>query len=323
MCSRVLLTGESGVVVTGRSMDWMTPTGTNLWVLPAGAERDGATAARPFAWTARHGSVVASMYDIATVEGVNDAGLAAHALYLDSSRYPVRDASFPGMSMSVWTQYVLDSFATVAEAVAVLADPPFQVRPITLPDGTPAPGHLALSDRTGDSAVVEYIDGRPVVHHGPAYRVMTNDPPYDAQLALSAYWEQIGGGAMLPGTERPADRFVRAGYYLSQCAPTADGDSAMAAVFAIVRNVSVPMIASGPDAPNVAPTNWRSGVDHRELRYFWESTWQPNVFWVELARIDLSAGAPVRRLVAEDGPTRNGDCSHEFEPAEPFAFLVA
>jgi choloylglycine hydrolase len=39
---------------------------------------------------------------------------------------------------------------------------------------------------------------------------MTNSPTYDQQLALNRYWEQIGGTTMLPGTNRAADRFVRA-----------------------------------------------------------------------------------------------------------------
>ena len=37
---------------------------------------------------------------------------------------------------------------------------------------------------------------------GRQYRVRTNSPIYDEQLALNRYWEQIGGTVMLPGTNR-------------------------------------------------------------------------------------------------------------------------
>jgi len=37
--------------------------------------------------------------------------------------------------------------------------------------------HLAIEDASGDSAIVEYIGGKRVVHHGRQYSVMTNDPP--------------------------------------------------------------------------------------------------------------------------------------------------
>ena len=166
------------------------------------------------------------MYDRATVEGVNEDGLAAHALYLSASRYPDRDPTLPGMSVAAWTQYALDMFSSVAAAVDGLSDGSFQVANATLPGDEAATGHLSLADASGDSAILEYLDGRLVVHHGPEFQVMTNDPTYDQQLALCTYWDEVGGDAMLPGTERPADRFVRARHYL-QASPrppaTTDG----------------------------------------------------------------------------------------------------
>jgi penicillin V acylase-like amidase (Ntn superfamily) len=125
----------------------------------------------------------------------------------------------------------------------------------------------------------------------------------------------------LPGTERPADRFVRARYYLGGLAATGDLTRGIADVFGIVRNASVPAIRSTPEKPNVAPTLWRSAIDHRSLTYFWESTSQPNIFWVELDKLDLSVGASAARLIAEDGPTRSGEVSGAFVASEPFAFL--
>ena len=211
---------------------------------------------------------------------------------------------------------------SVAEAVEGLTTPPYGVVSPVLPGGHAATGHLALSDATGDSAIFEYLDGELVVHHGGDFTVMTNDPTYDQQLALCFYWDEVGGNAMLPGTERPADRFVRARYYLNGTTVTGDAALGLAEVFAIVRNVSVPMIQSTPDKPNVAPTLWRTAIDHRSLTYYWEGTNQPNLFWTELANLDLSPGAPTRRLEAEDGPTRAGEVSDDFVEAEPFLYLA-
>jgi penicillin V acylase-like amidase (Ntn superfamily) len=110
MCSRVLYVGEDGLVVTGRSMDWMIPTGSNIWALPAGLTRDGAAATNSLSWTSVHGSVITTMYDGVTIDGVNDAGLGANALYLSSATYPKRDPALPGLSVAAWTQYALDMF---------------------------------------------------------------------------------------------------------------------------------------------------------------------------------------------------------------------
>jgi penicillin V acylase-like amidase (Ntn superfamily) len=321
MCTRVLYVGQDDLVITGRSMDWMVPTGSNIWALPAGLTRDGAAAHNSFSWTSAHGSVVSTMYDGVTVDGVNDTGLGAHALYLSAAQYPKRDLAVPGLSVAAWTQYALDMFSSVAEAVEELADPPFGLVSPVLPGGHAATGHLALSDATGDSAIFEYLDGKLVIHHGSEFAVMTNDPTYDQQLALCDYWDQVGGNAMLPGTERPADRFVRARYYLNGSTLSGDAARGLAEVFAIVRNASVPMIQSTPDKPNVAPTLWRTAIDHRSLTYYWEGTNQPKVFWTELTKLDLSPGAPAKRLQAEDGPTRAGEVSTDFAEAEPFAYL--
>jgi penicillin V acylase-like amidase (Ntn superfamily) len=321
MCTRVLYVGQDGLVITGRSMDWVMPTGSNIWALPAGLTRDGAAAVNPFSWTSAHGSVVSTMYDGVTIDGINDAGLGANALYLSAADYPKRDPAVPGLSVAAWTQYALDMFSSVAEAVEGLTTPPFGLVSPLLPGGHAATGHLALSDATGDSAIFEYLGGELVVHHGAEFTVMTNDPTYDQQLALCAYWDEVGGNAMLPGTERPADRFVRVRYYLNGSTFTGDAARGLAEVFAIVRNASVPMIQSTPDKPNVAPTLWRTALDHQSLTYYWEGTNQPNVFWTELANLDLSPGAPIKRLEAEDGPTRAGEVSSDFVEAELFAYL--
>ena len=75
--------------------------------------------------------------------------------------------------------------------------------------------HLAITDETGNTAILEYLDGKLNIHEGKEYRVMTNSPRYEEQLA-NRYWEEIGGLVMLPGTNRASDRFVRASFYIKQ-----------------------------------------------------------------------------------------------------------
>jgi penicillin V acylase-like amidase (Ntn superfamily) len=51
---------------------------------------------------------------------------------------------------------------------------------------------------------------------------MTNSPTYDQQIALNEYWKLIGGTVMLPGTNRAADRFARASFYINATRQSAD-----------------------------------------------------------------------------------------------------
>ncbi|MGV0644722.1 linear amide C-N hydrolase [Mycolicibacterium sp. XJ2546] len=324
MCTRVVYLGTGERIVTGRSMDWKFEIGTNLWALPRGVTRTGQAGPDSATWTAKYGSVVATGYDICTTDGVNEAGLAANLLWLAESEYPSNTGDRPAVALSLWAQYVLDNFATVAEAVAALTATPLRVVTAEVPgQHRLATLHLAMSDATGDSAIVEYIDGEQVIHHGRQYQVMTNSPIFAKQLAITEYWQQIGGTVMLPGTNRAADRFVRASFYIDAVPKIADPLESVAVVMSVVRNVSVPYGITTADEPNISSTRWRTAVDHQALRYFFESALSPNTFWVELANLDFAEGAAAKRLNLGDGEKTvyAGDASARFEPAEPFAFL--
>ena len=223
-CTRAVYLGPQDTIITVRSMDWKSDMGSNLWAFPRGMERDGAAGANSIRWKSRYGSVVTSVFDAATADGMNEKGLVANMLYLAESEYdtPTAGDKRRPLCVSAWTQYVLDNFATVNEAVEAIKQEPFYVVPVSSPDGAAGTVHLAISDVTGDSAIFEYVAGKLVIHHSRDYQVMTNSPVYDQQLALNSYWQQIGGLAMLPGTNRAVDRFVRASYYINAIPKTAD-----------------------------------------------------------------------------------------------------
>ena len=331
-CTRVLYSGSEGTVITGRSMDWMKDNSPSIWVMPRGMERHGATGPNTIRWTSKYGSLVVSMYDIGTVDGINEKGLVANTLYLADSNYG-KSQGKPTLSIVAWAQYVLDHYASVNEAVVALRKEPFRIVAPRLPDGELAQGHLSISDPTGDSAIFEYIDGKLVIHHGKQYTVMTNEPSYDQQLALTSYWQQIGGSVFMPGTDRPADRFVRSAYLINAVPKTKDPNvitavpeqsfafQAMASVLGVMRAVSVPLGIKDPKSPNVASTLWRTTYDHKERLLIFDSATSPSTFWVPLAAFNLNPGQPVRRLDASGGRTYSGDVSQQFKAAQPFAFL--
>ncbi|MBS0488718.1 MAG: linear amide C-N hydrolase, partial [Proteobacteria bacterium] len=233
--------------------------------------------------------------------------------------------SKPGLTIAAWGQYVLDNFATVAEAVAVLEKEPFTVVTDKVPgEDRLTTLHLSMSDASGDSAIVEYIGGKQVIHHDRKYQVMTNSPTFDEQLALNAYWRQIGGTVMLPGTNRASDRFARASFYVNAIPKSEDPVEALASMFSVIRNASVPYGITTPDQPNISSTRWRTVADHKRKLYFFESALTPNTFWVDLNKLDFSRETgKVKRLdLGKD--QRNvyaGEVSAQFKEAPPFKFL--
>ncbi len=320
-CTRLVYTGEDGLVISARSMDWKDEIPATLWVFPRGMNRDGATGSNTVKWTSRYGSVVISSLDIATSDGVNEKGLYGNTNWLTPSVYPNVDNKRPTLSLAAWLQYILDNFATVAEAVNALKYEPFDVVTAPIP-GTDRPGamHVSLSDPSGDSAVFEYVNGKLVIHHDPSYKVMTNDPIFEEQLAIKKYWEQIGGATMLPGTNRAADRFVRASFYVDAIPKTSDARIAVASVFSVIRNCSVPYGISTPNQPHIASTRWRTVTDHKNLVYYFENVLTPNVFWVDLKKLNFREGAPVLCLTTANNETYSGEVSALFKPCKPFQF---
>lgn len=191
-----------------------------------------------------------------------------------------------------------------------------------MPDGSRlATLHLSISDATGDCAIFEYIGGKLTVYHSKEYKVMTNSPTYNKQLALSEYWKSIGGLSFLPGTNRAADRFARASFYINALPATDDERIAVASVFSVVRNASVPYGISTPESPEISTTQWRTVSESKNLRYFFESSLTPNTFWVNLQDFDLSEGAPVFKLSIANGEMYHGNTAKNFKTAPPFKFM--
>ena len=103
-CTRFIYETGTNSYIVGRSMDWAVDPATDLWSFPKGLKRDGGAGPGSVEWTSKYGSVISSFYNIATLDGMNDAGLVANALYLVESDYGDAKASGkPLISVGAWT----------------------------------------------------------------------------------------------------------------------------------------------------------------------------------------------------------------------------
>lgn len=320
MCTRVLWNTNDLAVLTGRSMDWPESTQPSIVGFARGRERNGTHPAgvvsdpNPLRWTSTYSSLVTTIYGLGTVDGLNEAGLAGHALYLESTDFGPRDATKPAVQAGLWLQYLLDQADTVAEALRLMDG--IEVLKVSA-RGRDANLHLALEDIGGDSAIIEFAQGRPVVHHGRQFTLMTNDPTYDEQLKLLSLqdFSHPSREMPLPGNVNPVDRFQRAAYYSALLPAPGSERQAVASVMAIMRNVSVPFGAPYGDF-GVYNTEYRTVTDLTNRMYFFELTTSPNVIWVDMDRLKLD-GAPV--AVNPYDESLVGDVTDRFVPHDlPF-----
>jgi len=322
-CTRVVYQGLNGLIITARSMDWKSDIPANLWIFPKGIERNGEAGSNSISWKSKYGSVVTSSWDIASSDGMNEKGLVGNLLWLAESVYPEfnENTNEKGLAISLWLQYALDNFATVTEAVDAFGKNEFTIVSSHIP-GTDifATVHLSISDAKGDNAIFEYIDGKLVIHRDKSFVTMTNSPIFEEQLAINTYWDGIPGTIMLPGTNRAADRFVRASYYINAIPKTDNTRVAIASVFGVIRNCSVPLGISSATEPNIASTRWRTVADQKNLIYYFDNVLNPNVIWVEFNKIDFNENAKIRKLSLENNENYAGESSMNFRDSKPFEF---
>lgn len=196
-----------------------------------------------------------------------------------------------------WVRYVLDNFATVAEAVEGMksvATTKAQMCKEMTDDGQGLElgAHMAIEDATGDSAVFEHVNGTLQVYHSATEAlVMTNEPPFNQQREILSQYEPWGGSIILPdelpGSVASDDRFVRLEYYLNYTPEPANEAEAIANVMSLISATNVPFGA--PYQNGVYPTWWESVADLTNKVYYFNWLTTPNVIWVDLNEIDFDS----------------------------------
>lgn len=331
-CSRVLSANNGQAVLVGRNMDWPENVDSALWFLPKGFKRSGLADGNALVWSAKYNSlIVASSVKGQSFasDGINEKGLEANLLWLNESDYGKRNKSRKGLSIALLAQYVLDNYATVGEAVEAIKKEQFQIVDINIPMYIPTVGttitkaslHLALADKTGDSAIIEYINGKPVIYHDRNYTIMTNSPTFDKQQENLKQYQCFGGDKPVPGTSQATDRFVRASFYLKNLPKPNNLREALANMLSVTRNASQPFIVSlDPKNPYTAATIWRTVGDLTNGYYYYESTNSPYLVWADFSGFNSATEA--MKLDLSNNHDYHGNVSNLFQKADPAELKV-
>jgi len=316
-CTRIMHVDQDNAVMVGRTMDWKEDMKTNLVVYPRGISRSGGKDANAAQWTARYGSLVATAYERISSDGLNEAGLGAHMLWLNEADFGKRDEKTPALSVALWVQYYLDNFKSVAEAVQFSKSGKLQITPMFHPVTQRwVQVHLVLDDASGDSAVLEYVNGKLHVYHDKKHIAVTNDPTYDKQILNLANYTMLGGDKPLPGSTSPSDRLVRATYYNNALPKASSPKEELSEVLSILNNAAQPYTLPSEKNPYAAKTIWRTVTDLTNRIYYYQTTDAQNLVMVSLDTFNLKPDAPIMQLDLVRHPEYVGDMTAKFEPLE-------
>jgi len=199
---------KDGQIIFGRNYDWVSGAGivnTNLRGLFKNSMQtgDGET----ISWVSKYGSITFNQYGKEfPTGGMNEKGLVVELMWLDATRYPKKDQR-PSVGVLQWIQYQLDNCETVKEVIKT--DAVLRING----DGTPL--HYLVADAGGNTATIEFLNGKMVVHTGSTlpFPVLTNDT-YTESIEAENHFLKHNNEAALSSNSR--DRFVKACTLLQQ-----------------------------------------------------------------------------------------------------------
>ena len=269
-CTTILVTDESGRGYHGRTLEYSSLLPMDMTYFPAGTKvvsstasgKDGLTFDTKYPILGMSFQVLPSAKQVAFAEGVNDQGVSFSANWLtgtDSPAVSKEDARILAASdLGAW---VLGNFKSVEEVKEAMRNgqTEFWVPVSPLDPEAPLPLHYAINDKSGNSIVVEFTDGKVNLYDNPV-GVMTNGPEFPwhlknlqnytftnvnkdtGQLGKLKLETQDGGIALiaLPSAETSQGRFVKAAFYANYVRKAKTPDEAVTTLAHLINNFDRP-----------------------------------------------------------------------------------
>ncbi len=170
-CSTLAARNAKGGVIYGRNFDWMECTAMVVKSKPAQGYASVSTVNLDFLDLGEEynpdktlSKVISAASLYAPMDGNNEKGLCVAVLMIDDPDVTKQDTGKPGITTTTAVRLLLDKAADVEEAVRLLGQYDMHASAGMML-------HLALTDRTGRSVAVEYVNNEMSVIETP---VVTN-----------------------------------------------------------------------------------------------------------------------------------------------------
>lgn len=209
-CSTFILKSGQNLVF-GRNYDWSIGYGlvmVNKRNLIKRSDHSSEPSAKSVQWVSKYGSVTFNQYGKEyPMGGMNEAGLVVEVMWLEETRFPSPDVR-PALDELQWVQYQLDTASSVKEVIA--SDAAIRV------SANSVPIHFLVSDKTGEAATIEFLNGTLVYHTAETLPVkaLTNSTYADSMEYLKGH-KGFGGEKEIGFSGNSLDRFARAADILS------------------------------------------------------------------------------------------------------------
>jgi choloylglycine hydrolase len=217
---------------------------------------------------------------------MNETGLVIEQLWLDETQYPKAD-SRPTVGTQEWIQYQLDNSATIAEVIK-------NAEKIRITSEVKV--HYLASDKAGDTATIEFLNGKLIAHTGTgvAVRTLTNDT-YENSLNYSKTTSPEK--ALTSGS---LDRFTRAAGMTKEFEKQPKSErEAVDYAFEILSNTA-----------QKEYTQWSIVYDQKRGKIYFRTLQSPGVKMFDAKSFDYSCSTAVKMFDANS--KESGDVTGKF-----------
>ena len=314
---------KDGSVVVGRSLEFPTAMPTALSVLPSDyvghAKAPEGKSSR--SWTATHGIVGMCAFGgpEMLVDGINDAGVSAHLLFMPGGYCTYQEFKDDGSDLSEadLIAYLLGTCASIIEVKAAMKG--LSVWGFDPGMGFAPPIHCLMHDAESSVAIEFHPDGFVIVDnptgvgtnapfldwhltHLGNYVGMSNANPAAVEVVETTI-RPLGQGTGLiglPGDLTSPGRFVRAAVMVHLCDQPTDGDQAeqfamhVLNAFDMVPGVVKESFGSAGVVDEV--TVWDTICNLSSKRFAYRTVTNPQWYVVDLATTDFTKPARVLDL---------------------------
>lgn len=335
-CTGIRLKGADGTTVFGRTQEWGAfDLKSQIMIVSRGYELtgstpDGKTGSR---WKGMYGFVgLNALNEQYIIDGMNEKGLACGAFWLPGfTEYQEYDPKETDRSIGPLdvVNYILSQFKSVEEVREGLKHVKI-VPAVERALGFAPPLHFMVTDVSGMSIVIEYVNKGELKIYDNVLGVITNAPTFDWHLinlrnyvnlspvALPARkiedlnFAPLGAGSGmlgLPGDFTPPSRFVRATAFSQTARHTRGGLDTVNEVFRILDNFNIGVgSAEGSDLqaeqPLLGSTQWTTAADTKNRIYYYHTIYNRRLRKVDLNSIDFTK-SDIRYLPLDEERTQD------------------
>ncbi|MHC5229020.1 choloylglycine hydrolase family protein [Enterococcus sp. LJL99] len=318
MCTSLTFESENGHHFLARTMDFGFELGGKPIVMPRNYERSCyfggiERTCYGFVGTGR------KLDDFLFADGVNEAGLAIAELYYPyEAEYQTKEiAGKINLAPHEFIMWVLGQIGSIEELRQKITEVNVVNAEVALLGLVP-PLHYIVSDRTGETVVIETNNQKLTIKSNPV-GVMTNSPELEWHLKnLNNYlflkptncsnrqvdqltihpFGQGSGTFGLPGGFTSPERFVRTVYMRFLAEKGKTSGETLSSIFHILNGVTIPKGVNIKDDGAVDYTQYRAAFDLDKGIYYYNPYETQEVFSVGLTPELLSADVPTEFDVA-------------------------